>query len=442
MRTLARGGLYGGIAVIVLALSKLHASRIADVPYSWHSSSRFAWSIAYMIVLIVASYAVGLPDLVRSRRSALVAAIAASGMGAGAISVVQLATGDALLPRFVVFGTALVLLPWALLCAELAGAGSRSSRDRDRVLVVSGDDAASALGEELGQSPERPATLIAHLRVADAEPTGSGSRPLIDTARDGHASVVVLDHDALDAGSVVAQAASLHEEGVRVRPLAEFYEEWLGKLPISELERASMLFDIGEVHRARYARLKRVIDIPIAVVGMVPFVLSVPFVLVGNLVANRGPLFYRQERVGLGGQPFTILKFRTMSADAGAATSWTTTHDARVTRFGGLLRRWHVDELPQMWNILRGDLAVVGPRPEQPHYVAELSEKLAFYDLRHLVHPGLTGWAQVKYGYAGDQSDALEKLQYEFFYLRHQSLTFDLRIIARTARSVITRGGR
>ncbi|MEI2651494.1 MAG: sugar transferase [Microthrixaceae bacterium] len=163
-------------------------------------------------------------------------------------------------------------------------------------------------------------------------------------------------------------------------------------------------------------------------------------VLVGNLVANRGPLLYRQVRVGKGGQQFTILKFRSMTPSA-AGSDWTRADDPRVTPFGRFLRRAHLDELPQVVNILRGDLAVVGPRPEQPQYVAELSEKLAFYDLRHLVRPGLTGWAQVKYGYAGDETDALEKLQYEFFYLRNQDLRFDARVIVRTVRSMVGGGG-
>ncbi len=174
---------------------------------------------------------------------------------------------------------------------------------------------------------------------------------------------------------------------------------------------------------------------------------------------------YRQPRVGKGGSEFMIFKFRTMTdhsggkkarlnasseaaasdtgtpggADGNSAptTTWTQQDDPRVTPFGKLLRHSHLDELPQVINILKGDLSMVGPRPEQPHYVMELSAKLPFYDLRHLVRPGLTGWAQVKYGYAGDERDALEKLQYEFFYLRHQSLSFDNRIILRTVRAMI-----
>jgi lipopolysaccharide/colanic/teichoic acid biosynthesis glycosyltransferase len=214
-------------------------------------------------------------------------------------------------------------------------------------------------------------------------------------------------------------------------------------LPLGELERVSLLFDIGEVHRAQYGRLKRVIDLVLAVIGLVPLAVVVPLVALGDVVANRGPLFYRQPRVGKHGKVFNILKFRTMAPhDGGLANEWTSENDPRITPFGKLLRLSHVDELPQVVNILRGDLSMVGPRPEQPHYVEELTEKLPFYDMRHLVRPGLTGWAQVKYGYAGDESDALEKLQYEFYYLRRQSLGLDFRIIGRTIRSVLGREGR
>jgi lipopolysaccharide/colanic/teichoic acid biosynthesis glycosyltransferase len=147
--------------------------------------------------------------------------------------------------------------------------------------------------------------------------------------------------------------------------------------------------------------------------------------------------------VGKGGRQFEILKFRTMRpVDGAGALAWTEEDDPRITPFGAWLRRSHLDELPQVVNILRGDLSVVGPRPEQPCYVEELEAKIPFYRLRHLVRPGLTGWAQVKYPYGASEGDAFEKLQYEFFYLRHQSLALDLRITGRTLRSVLGRGGR
>jgi len=234
----------------------------------------------------------------------------------------------------------------------------------------------------------------------------------------------------------------LHESGVRVRTLSQFYEQWLGKLPVSELERMSLLFDIGEVHGARYHRFRRIVDIVLGAVGAVGFLLLVPVVWIANLFANRGPLLFMQTRVGKGGEAFEIVKFRTMTAAPDDASVWTSQNDQRITPFGRLLRVSHLDELPQVINILRGELSVVGPRPEQPQYVAELASKLPFYDLRHQVRPGLTGWAQVKYGYASDESDALQKLQYEFYYLGHQNLSLDLRIVGRTIRSVLGREGR
>ena len=271
----------------------------------------------------------------------------------------------------------------------------------------------------------------------------SGSLPLVDMVRDHQATVVVLSRQAQSEEDVVVQATSLHQRGVRIRTLSMFYEQWLGKIPISELERVSLLFDIGELHGVSYARVKRLLDTALAACGLVVLALVTPVVLLGNLVANRGKLLYRQPRVGRTGATFEILKFRTMRACAPEhAADWTASDDVRITPFGGLLRRTHLDELPQVINILRGELAVVGPRPEQPQVVAELDGKIPYYRLRHLVRPGLTGWAQVKYHYAGSEAETLEKLQYEFFYLRHQSLRLDLRIVGRTTRSVIRSEGR
>jgi lipopolysaccharide/colanic/teichoic acid biosynthesis glycosyltransferase len=443
MRRAARPLLYLGIAAVVLGLSKVHAAYIANPPYVFHGSSRFSWAIAYIALLALVAYGVGLPELPRNPRQALVGACGAAAGGALAISIVQLLVGDALLPRFVVFGSAILLVPWYLVCAAIATDGSAQARGRDRVLVISDAASLSVLRQEIARSAERPARLVGVTNVADVEGTGSGDHPLIEAAHRDHVSVVVLDRDAQSSAPLVAQVAALHQEGVRVRTLSLFYEEWLGMLPVAELERVSLLFDIGELHRSRYGRFKRILDFLIGLV-LLPFLaLAVLGVLVGNLVANRGPLIYSQMRVGKQDGPFRIYKFRTMRpAGDVLANEWTREDDPRITPFGRVLRATHLDELPQALNILKGDLSVVGPRPEQPQYVADLREKLPFYDVRHLVRPGLTGWAQVKYGYAGDERDALEKLQYEFYYLRHQSLSLDARIIGRTLRSVLGRAGR
>jgi lipopolysaccharide/colanic/teichoic acid biosynthesis glycosyltransferase len=448
VRRLVRPLFFAGILAIVFGLAKAHAAYVADDAYDFTGSSRFAWTVLYGVLLVVGSYAAGLPDLPRTRRQAVVAAVVGPSMAAVAISVVQLVTGDALLPRFVVFGSVALVVPWALICVLVSRGGELRAQSRDRVVLVADPAEAVALGDELEGQPERAAVLLNHLTLAMARGAGSGSRsprPLEALVTNIRANLVVLDRAALADPQVVAQVAELHGAGVRVRTLSAFYDEWLGKLPLSELERTSLLFDIREVHGGRYLRVKRVMDLAICLPGVVAVVLLVPFVVVGNLLGNRGPLLYRQERVGKNGRVFTILKFRTMvDAPPGEVSTWTQDRDPRVTTFGRVLRKTHLDELPQVLNILRGELSVVGPRPEQPRYVAELADKLPFYDLRHSVQPGLTGWAQVKYGYAGDERDALEKLQYDFWYLRNQGLRLDLRIIGRTFRSVAgsSAGGR
>ena len=440
MRRLARPLVYTGIAVVLFGLAKVHARFVGH--YDFTGSFRFVWTVAYLVVLCVAAYGAGLPDLARTTRAQIGTAIAAAGGAAVAVSALELVVGDALLPRFVVLGTAVALVPWYVVVAKLASGGRARQQDRDRVVVVATTGEVEDLQAELDRA-ERPAVIVGSLRPAEARAERPRSRPLCELVVARSATVVVVDRAAQADATIVSQAAALHEAGVRVRTLALFYEEWLGKLPLGELERVSLMFDIGEVHRARYGRLKRLLDIAVAAVGLVPLLLVVPVVVVANRFGNRGPLVFRQPRVGKGGRTFELIKFRTMrTVDAGATVhEWTTDDDPRITPFGRVLRKTHLDELPQVVNILRGDLSIVGPRPEQPHYVEELTEKLPFYGLRHLVRPGLTGWAQVKYGYAGNESDALEKLQYEFFYLRHQGLALDVRIIGRTIRSVVRREG-
>lgn len=426
-----------GVVVTVLGFAKFHAAQIAEPAYDFTTSFRLLPTLGFTLLVAVGAYAAGLPEHRRGTRLGdLVVGLVVVGSAALALSAVQLAVGAALLPRFVVFGSLMVLPLWFLLCQALAGDLDTHAQASERVLVVGDLADVSAVLVDLDERAERPAVIV-DIVVPESVAEARGRSPLVELATERRATLLVLDSHAQSALNVVRQAAYLHEQGVRVRTLVGFYEEWLGKLPVGELERASLLFDIAELHRGGYPRAKRVVDVLIGAALAVLLVLLVPFVVIGNLVGNRGSLFYTQERIGKGGRPFRIIKLRTMSPGAAAlGTDWTSERDPRVTRFGGMLRRLHLDELPQAWNILRGELSVVGPRPEQAHYVEELTGKLPFYALRHLVRPGLTGWAQVKFGYASSESDALEKLQYEFFYLGHQGLGFDLRIIGRTLRSV------
>jgi len=233
----------------------------------------------------------------------------------------------------------------------------------------------------------------------------------------------------------------MHERGLRVRTISDFYDSHLGKVPIRELESSALLFDVREIHHPSYFRISRILDTAFALIGLITLGIVIPVVALGNFVANRGPLFYAQERIGKSGTAFKILKFRTMKPSTELST-WTTEDDPRITAFGAFLRRTHLDELPQVINMIRGELSLVGPRPEQPHYVEQLSQSIPFYNARHLVRPGLTGWAQVNYPYGADETDAFEKLQFEFWYLRHQRLVIDIKIMIRTVRHVLGFKGR
>ncbi|MDQ4097043.1 MAG: sugar transferase [Actinomycetota bacterium] len=437
MRRLGRVCMVLGTAAVVLALSKGHA---IGHGYDYSSSPRLAWSLAYTALLVLAAYAVGIPDLTGTRRATALAALGSTSAAATGMSLLQLLVGSALLPRFVVFGTPAALLPLYLLAAAFAFDGRQRDARRDRLVAVAAVDEAFDLTDALAANPERPAVVAGVLEPGRAASSDPKVRPLVELVRETGATAIVLNRQAQSDDSIVAQAAALHETGVRVRTLSLCYDEWLGKLPLSELERISLMFDIGELHRSRYNRLKRIVDLVAGALGIVALALVTPLVWIGNRFGNAGPLLYRQPRVGKNGRQFEILKIRTMAPD-GRVTDWTAQEDPRVTPFGAWLRRTHLDELPQAVNILRGKLSLVGPRPEQPHYVEELATKIPFYNLRHLVRPGLTGWAQVKYHYGANHADALEKLQYEFYYLRHQGLGLDLRIIGRTLRSVVRRGG-
>ncbi len=434
-RRVARALLLLGTVVTVFGLSKFHAASIADPAYDFTASFRLPGAFTLVGLLVLTSYAIGLPDRPVTRTEAVLSSLGAAAVSALGVSALQLIVGDLLLPRFVVFGSMILTTLWFTLCALMAGDLDERSKNLERVLVVGDLADVGAVVLDLMDRSERPATLVGVHTLEHMRAT-SRTRPLVDFGERERVSVLVLDAAAQQDPSIVRQAATLHERGIRVRSLLDFYEEWIGKLPVSELERVSLLFDIAEVHGGSYAPMKRILDLGTGLVMLVPLLLVTPLVWIANLFGNRGPLLFTQERVGKGGETFKILKFRTMRVHSTTATEWTTHGDPRITVVGGLLRRTHLDELPQAINILRGDLAVVGPRPEQTHYVEELTAKLPFYRLRHMVRPGLTGWAQVKYGYASNHNDAMEKLQYEFYYLRHQGLAFDCRILVRTLRSV------
>jgi sugar transferase (PEP-CTERM system associated) len=232
-------------------------------------------------------------------------------------------------------------------------------------------------------------------------------------------------------------------DGVEFDHLASVYEAYTGKIAVENLRPSWFVFRSGFRKSRRLRTTKRLIDITVASIG---FVLAMPLmvlVAIAVRLSSPGPVFYRQRRVGLDGRVFTINKFRSMWSNAEATTGamWAKPNDTRVTRVGLFLRRTRLDELPQLWNVLVGDMSFVGPRPERPEFVTTLTQQIPFYRQRHVVRPGLTGWAQVRYSYGASVEDALEKLQYDLYYIKHFSIAFDLVVILATIKTVLLQRG-
>jgi sugar transferase (PEP-CTERM system associated) len=226
--------------------------------------------------------------------------------------------------------------------------------------------------------------------------------------------------------------------GVPVEEAATTYERLTGKLMLESIKPSSLIFSDGFRVRRWRRWLKRGADILLSSIGMI--CAAIPMAITAAIVwlESGSPVIYRQERVGEHGRLFTVLKFRSMRVDAeGAVPVWATEGDSRVTSVGRFIRLTRLDELPQFWNVLRGDMSFVGPRPERPYFVRQLTQKIPFYPERHAVKPGLTGWAQVKYRYGSSVEDATEKLRYDLYYVKHSSLAFDLTIVADTVKVIL-----
>lgn len=236
------------------------------------------------------------------------------------------------------------------------------------------------------------------------------------------------------------QLINLLENGYIIREYTQVYENLTQRIPVQYVSRDFYrYFPFSRSNQNHfYLIMVRFFEILFSLVGIFIGLLILPLILVGNLIGNRGKLFYTQERVGKNGEVFNILKFRTMVKNAekeGAV--FATTNDARITKFGKMLRKSRMDEFPQFINILKGDMAVIGPRPERPVFVNEIAELMPFYETRHVIKPGLTGWAQVNYSYGETIDDSLIKLQYDLYYIKHRSLFLDVNIIFKTLSTVL-----
>lgn len=251
--------------------------------------------------------------------------------------------------------------------------------------------------------------------------------------------VIAINHDV--PGPVLARVMDCYERGVQVSTMPELYERFTERVPVEHV--GDNWFVVlpfnGNSRNLTFRLVKRIIDVVVALMGLAVFAVMLPVLALAIKLDSAGPIFYRQRRVGRGGQIFELVKLRSMVTDAekDGAAKWAEKYDSRVTHVGRFLRRTRLDEIPQLLNVLRGEMSLIGPRPERPEFMAELQAKIPFYRTRLTVKPGLTGWAQVNYDYGRSVVDALEKLRYDLYYIKHQSVRLDLIILLKTINTIV-----
>jgi sugar transferase (PEP-CTERM system associated) len=235
----------------------------------------------------------------------------------------------------------------------------------------------------------------------------------------------------------------LRMQGVKIEEATSWLEKISGKIEVENLYPSWLVFGEGFRRSTAFILVRRAVSIVISLIGLILTLPLIPLIMLAIRLDSKGPVFYTQTRVGKAGRVFKVVKFRTMRQDAEAASGpkWAGDNDPRVTRVGKFLRSSRLDEIPQLWCVLKGDMAFVGPRPERPEFIEWLSKEIPYYGVRHMVRPGLTGWAQVKYKYGSTVEDSREKLQYDLFYIKNASIGLDLLIMFLTVKTVLLRRG-
>jgi lipopolysaccharide/colanic/teichoic acid biosynthesis glycosyltransferase len=279
--------------------------------------------------------------------------------------------------------------------------------------------------------------------VGSATVDGPADRSILTEAvHESRATVLVLDHAATQNPLLVEAASALSLAGLHIRDLVSYYESEFKKVPLAELSPTWFLFDIAPTQRRIADRvLRRTLELVLTAALLIVSLPAIAAAALAIKLTSSGPALYRQQRVGKGGVPFTLVKLRTMSVVEDGQAAWAGAETGRITSAGGFLRRFRLDELPQLWNVIRGDLSLIGPRPEQVPIVERLDRELPHYSARHAIRPGITGWAQVNLGYAGSVDGTIAKLQRDLYYIKHSSLRLDALILWLTFKTVMSGRG-
>ncbi len=445
--------LVGALDILLLYLAgdlswRLRAAQIGMDPGS--IGERF-WQLAgHAGVMLTAMIAVGVygPEALRSMRYATARLLVAVSFGIIGLTFLDFIMGGGNFWRstlaYAMIGSvfALILNRW------LVGAAVGTEAFRRRILVLGAGDRAERL-RQLSQRPESGFHVCGFVTMTAAVPVVPNPVPrnsidnLTSHVEGLGVSEVVLALEERRNSLPLADLLRIKTTGVNVNDFSSFIERETGRIDLDTVNPSGLIFSDGFSSGQAVSRaLKRLFDI--AVSGLV-LTLTAPAILIFALLVqldSKGPAFYRQRRVGLFGEPFDVIKLRSMRTDAEInGAQWAAKDDPRVTRIGNFIRKTRIDELPQLWTVLKGEMSFVGPRPERPEFVAELEQHLPYYAERHMVKPGITGWAQINYPYGASVEDARHKLEYDLYYAKNYTQFLDLLILLQTLRVVIWNEG-
>ncbi len=329
----------------------------------------------------------------------------------------------------------LLIVMWRLIWPTLSDWASEARR----ILVIGEGTGVQLIREAIEQQAADAFVIVDVLNTRELEAL-QGRASLTELAREKRVSDIIVTATRSLEGDGLRGVMDATAAGINILPMPVLYEGITGRFPVGVVgENWSILLPPDTDDLRPWLLVKSVLDYVLAIVGTILLLLLLPFVALAIRLDSRGCILYSQERVGLNGRLFRMIKFRTMVADAeeGTGAVFARGDDPRITRTGRFLRRSHLDELPQVLNILRGEMSLVGPRPERPEHVASLDRDIPFYRVRQTMLPGLTGWAQVHQDYAMDAAETWVKLQYDLYYVRHHSFLLDLEILLRTLGRVL-----
>lgn len=444
------------LASVWLAWEHVTTLKTLLLPYKWYITLTLVWALAALFF-----------DLYNLARSASTFAIVRSASIAISVTVLVYSLIPSLTPSierrsqiFIFAGLALgLVVGWRVLYSQLfvqpffhqralvVGAGWAGSTLAEAMQTHS-DDANPYRGtgyDLVGFIDDNPAYAGATVQGVPVLGAQESLVPLAQALQINEIIVAITHRHAIN-DALFDALLHCREAGIRISTMSDLYERLLGRVPVQHVGRDLYIaLPSGDASYQRlYLTFRRLLDVLVALLGLAVLAVVSPLVALANHVTSPGPLIYSQQRVGRGGKPFLIYKFRSMipDAEAGSGAVWASTEDDRITRVGRVLRRTRLDELPQFINVLRGEMSLIGPRPERPEFVEQLAQTIPFYRARHAMRPGLTGWAQVQYRYGSSVDDSRIKLEYDLYYVKHASFLLDLRILLQTVQVMLSLEGR